>query len=392
MTRTMLKQIGIIAATGLVASAVTAGVVIGIGSGGGGDRQATSPTANSAQSTSDSTGKASLNSACLSAADIYERTRPAVVEITSTAQASRFGPPAESAGSGIVIDQDGTILTNNHVVAGGGDLEVTFQDGTTAAAEVVGTDPGDDLAVIRADVSGQKLTVATLGDSDSVRPGDPALAIGNPFRLEGTVTEGIVSATGRTFSSGNGTRPIRNMIQTDAPVNPGNSGGPLLDCQGKVIGINTALDNPTGQDVNVGIAFAVSINTAKRFLPEMLAGETVSHPWLGIAGEDLTPALAKQLDLSAQSGAYVTVVSSDSPAERAGLQGAFASETEANGSSSLPSGGDVIVAADGQDVSGIDELASYLDSEKKAGDSTKLTVLRDGKTITLEATLAEWPG
>ena len=386
----MLKQIGIIAATALVAGSVTAGVVIGIGAGNGGSGGSPSPA--TVKSNADSTGQTSLNSGCLSAADIYERTRPAVVEITSTAQASQFGPPTQSAGSGIIIDEKGTILTNNHVVAGGGDLEVTFEDGTTAPARVVGTDPGDDLAVIRADVSGQKLTAATLGSSESVRPGDPVLAIGNPFRLEGTVTEGIVSSIGRTFSTGSGTRPIRNMIQTDAPVNPGNSGGPLLDCQGKVIGINTALDNPTGQDVNVGIAFAVSIDTAKRFLPQMLDGKTVSHPWLGIGGEDITPALAKKLELSGQSGVYVTVVSADSPAQLAGLKGAFRSEQEASGSSELPTGGDVIVAVDGHDVTGIDQLANYFDSEKKAGDSTKLTVLRDGKTTTLEATLAEWPG
>ena len=388
----MLKQIGIIALTGVIASAVTAAVVIAIGTDGGGSTKPQSPAANAAQPTSGSTSRASLDTGCLSAAEIYQRARPAVVEITSTGQAASFGPPTESSGSGIVIDENGTILTNNHVVADGGDLEVKFSDGTTDSAKVVGTDPGDDLAVIRADVSGQKLTVATLGDSDSVRPGDPALAIGNPFRLEGTVTEGIVSGTGRTFSPGGGTRPIRNMIQTDAPVNPGNSSGPLLDCQGKVIGVNTALDNPTGQNVNVGIAFAVPINTGKRFMPDLLAGKTVSHPWLGIAAEDLTPAVAKKLNLSVQSGVYVTLVSPNSPAERARLQGAFRSEGEASGSSSLPSGGDVIVAVDGHDVPSIGELASYLDSHKKAGDSVELAVLRNGQRIKVQAKLVEWPG
>ena len=154
--------------------------------------------------------------------------------------------------------------------------------------------------------------------------GDAVFAIGNPFGLEATFTEGIVSALGRTYSSGTGTRPLRNMIQTDAAVNPGNSGGPLANCYGEVVGINTLLENPTGQGVNVGIAFAVSINTAKGSLDELMAGTTVSHPWLGIAGRELTPALAKDLGLSVTQGVYVVTVAKNSPADRAGLRPAFA--------------------------------------------------------------------
>lgn len=316
-----------------------------------------------------------------------------MVEITSTQQGrSPFAPSGQASGSGIVIDNQGTILTNNHVVADATNLEVKFSDNSTASAQVLGTDPGNDLAVIRADVSGQKLTAATLGDSDAIHVGDPVLAIGAPFELEGTLTQGIVSAIGRTFSSGQGTRPIRNMIQTDAAVNPGNSGGPLIDCQGQVIGLNSALENPTGQDVNVGIAFAVPINSAKRFLPDMEAGKTVSHPWLGIAGEDVTPALAKDLNLSVQAGAYVTLVSSGGPAENAGLHGAFSSESQAQQSGGQPQGGgDVIVAVDGHNVTGIDDLATYLDTQKKVGDTVALKVNRGGQESTLNATLAEWP-
>ena len=277
------------------------------------------------------------------------------------------------------------------MVAGASQLEVKFSDGSTTSAKVLGTDPGDDLAVIRADLSsGQQVTVASLGNSDSVQPGDPVLAIGNPLGYEGTITEGIVSATGRTFASGQGTRPIRNMIQTDASVNPGNSGGPLLDCQGKVIGINSALENPTGQNFNIGIAFAVPINTANRFLPDMKDGKAISHPWLGIAGEDLTSTVASQVNVSAKSGVYVTLVSSGSPAEHAGLRGAFQSADEAAASSSLRSGGDVILKVDGKDVSSVDQVASYLD-QKKVGDSVTLTILRDGQQTTVNATLAEWP-
>jgi S1-C subfamily serine protease len=388
----MFKRVMIIVLASLIASLVTAAVVLQFSSDGGSEKQST--PASAIASSAASSGSAALSSACLSAADIYQELRPAVVEITSTQQGrSPFEPSGTASGSGIVVDDQGTILTNNHVVADATNLEVTFSDGTTASAQVVGTDPGSDLAVIRADVSGEKLTPAPLGDSDAIRVGDPVLAIGQPFELEGTLTQGIVSATGRTYSEGQSTRPIRNMIQTDAAVNPGNSGGPLIDCQGEVIGINTALDNPTGQDVNVGIAFAVPINTAKRSLSDMEAGKTVSHPWLGIAGEDVTPALASDLDLSVESGAYVTLVSAGSPAQEAGLQGAFRSESEAQRSGSQPqAGGDVIVAVDGHDITGVDDLASYLDTQKKVGDTVTLKVNRGGQEMTLEATLAEWPG
>jgi S1-C subfamily serine protease len=390
----MRRLIGIILAVSLVVSAVTAVLAVQLSSGGGGAQQPASTSVSAPPPSAASSNSAAINSACLSAADIYQQLQPAVVEITSTQQGgSPFAPSGQATGSGIVIDQQGTILTNNHVVADATNLDVTFSDNTTASATIVGTDPGNDLAVIRADLSGQKLTAATLGDSDAMRVGDPVLAIGTPFELDGTLTQGIVSATGRTFSEGQGTRPIRNMIQTDAAVNPGNSGGPLIDCHGEVIGINTALENPTGQDVNVGIAFAVPINAAKRFLPDMEAGQTVSHPWLGIAGEDVTPALARDLNLSVQSGVYVTLVSAGGPAQDAGLQGAFSSEREAQQSGSQPqAGGDVIVAVDGHDMTGIDQLATYLDSQKKVGDTVTLKVVRGGQELTLDATLAQWPG
>lgn len=340
----------------------------------------------------DSSDQASLSSACLSAAEVYEQLRPAVVEITSTVSArSPFGQPSEGSGSGIIIDEQGFILTNYHVIADAANLEVRFADGTTVSAQVVGRDPGNELAIIRVDVLDKELVPAPLGDSDAVQVGDLVLAIGNPFNLEGTLTQGIVSALGRTYAPEDGTRPIRNMIQTDAAVNPGNSGGPLLDCQGEVIGINTLLENPTGDRVNVGVAFAVPINTARQFLPDMLAGETVSHPWLGIAGQEVTPALAQDLDLPTDTGVYVTLVAAASPAERAGLHGAFVSEAQATRSSSLLSGGDVIVAVDGQTVSSVEDLAGHLDAQKRPGDTVELQILRDGQELSLEAILAEWP-
>jgi len=383
-----------ILAVAVVSALVGAGVAIAavqIWPDDGGEAQPAAAVSAPASDGSPS-GQASLSSACLPAEDVYDQVRPAVVEITSTVSArSPFGPSAEGSGSGIIIDEQGLILTNYHVIANADNLEVGFADGTTVSAEVVGRDPGNDLAVIRANVSDQELTAAPLGDSDAVQVGDPVLAIGNPFQLEGTLTEGIVSALGRSYASEDGTRPIRNMIQTDAAVNPGNSGGPLLNCQGEVIGINTLLENPTGDRVNVGVAFAVPINTAERFLPDMIAGETVSHPWLGIAGQEVTPALAQDLNLLADAGVYVTLVAAGGPAERAGLQPAFSSEAEAARSSSLPSGGDVIVAADGQTVTSVDDLAGYLDTKKSPGDTVELQVLRGGRDLSVEVTLAEWP-
>jgi S1-C subfamily serine protease len=217
------------------------------------------------------------------------------------------------------------------------------------------------------------------------------LAIGNPFNLEATLTQGIVSAIDRTYTPGSGTRPIREMIQTDAAVNPGNSGGPLINCRGEVVGVNSLLENPSGDSVNVGVAFAVAVNTAKRSLPDMLTGETVSHPWLGIAGMDVTPALAEELGLDTDAGVYITLVSQGSPADELGLQGAFSSQDQAASSADVVPGGDVIKEVDGQPVSSLEELASYLDREKRPGDSVGLSILRDGESLALTATLADWP-
>jgi putative serine protease PepD len=350
---------------------------------------AASTTSAPAVASNGSNGQASLNSGCLAANDIFQRVRPSVVEITSTTN-SRLGQ-SQGEGSGVIIDETGFILTNYHVVSGADTLEVTLADGSTAAATLVGRDPGSDLAVIRIDPPAGGLTAASLGDADQLRVGDPVFALGNPFHLEATFTEGIVSALGRTYSPGSGTRPLRNMIQTDAAVNPGNSGGPLINCYGEVIGINTLLENPTGQSVNVGIAFAVSVNTAKLYLADMKNGDTISHPWLGIAGREITPALAKDLDLSVTKGVYVITVASGSPAQRAGLHPALRSENQALNDNSLPTGGDVIVAVDGTAVTDVDQLASYLDSQKRVGDTVALDVLRDGQDTTVTATLAEWP-
>ena len=390
----MFKIAAVALASALIGVAVATVVFQPWSDGGDAGNSAESPasTASTSDTADRSSGEASLSAGCLSTADIYERLRPALVQIrTTTGGQNPLAPESGGSGSGIVIDSDGSILTNNHVIAGADSLEVRFADGSTASATVVGRDPGNDLALIRADLEGQGLTVAPLGDSAAVRVGDPILALGNPFNLEGTLTQGIVSALDRTYSPGGNTRPIRAMIQIDAAVNPGNSGGPLINCHAEVIGVNTLLENPTGDNVNVGVAFAVPINAAKQSLPDMRAGRTVSHSWLGIAGQEITPALADDLGLSVEAGVYVTLVASGSPAQEAGLRGAFDSENEANSSSSLARGGDVIVAVDGRSVGSVEELAAYLDGEKKPGDTVRLKVVRDGDELALEAALAEWP-
>lgn len=384
-----------LAAIAVLAAAVTAGVFIGTArddSDGGAAAARSAAATATPVSIRDGSSGASNGSDCLSAAEIYQRLRPSVVEVlVQSSGGSPFGLPQQGEGSGIVIDKDGSILTNNHVVAGAGSLEVQFADGTSAPADLVGRDPGNDLAVIRVEADGRELTAAPLGQSSALRVGDAVLAIGNPFNLEGTLTQGIVSGLGRTFSPGGNTRPIRNMIQTDAPVNPGNSGGPLINCRGEVVGVNTLLENPTGDNVNVGIAFAVAIDTAKRSLPEMLSGATVRHPWLGIAGMELTPGLARELGLSTDTGVYVTLVASGSPAEAAGLRGAFASEQQVAQSDTPAPGGDVIIEADDRPVATVEELAAYLDESKNPGDAVELRIEREGRELSLQATLAEWP-
>jgi len=349
--------------------------------------------ANSPTSSSNSSNAALVSGDCMTAADIYEQVRPSVVEIdVSGSQSGPFGAqPFSGTGTGIVLDEEGHILTNNHVVGSADQIAVKFDDGSTIEATLAGADAANDLAVIKVDPALHDLTPATLGDSSELRVGDPVLAIGNPFSLEGTLTNGIVSALDRAFAEGNGTRPIRGMIQTDAAINPGNSGGPLINCQGEVIGVNTLLDNPTGDSVNVGVAFAVAINTAKAELDQLKASQTVQHSYLGVSGEAVNPTLANDLGLTVDKGVYILFVAAGGPADNAGLRGAFATQQQIDAAQDPAPGGDVIVSVDGQDVSTIEELATYLDQNHKPGDQVELGVVRDGQSLTLTATLGNWP-
>lgn len=291
-----------------------------------------------------------------------------------------------SLGSGVIVDSKGYIVTNAHVVERADRIKVRLQDdppGTLHDAKVVGTDRETDLAVIKIEVK-RALPAATLGNSDSMRVGDWVLAIGSPFGLEQTVTVGVISSLGRTMT-GEGRRPIRNLIQTDAAINPGNSGGPLLNSKGQVIGINSAIESPTGG--SVGIGFAIPINTALRFLPEMLAGKTVSHPRLGIVGVNIRQDLVQQYSLPTDKGVWVIEATPGGPAAKAGVRGGdrVGLGSRAQGTP----GGDIIIAVDKVKVSTVEEIVAYLDS-KKVGDTVTLTILRDGETLTIQVVLGEW--
>ncbi len=321
--------------------------------------------------------------------NLYKTNSPAVVEINVTGQSSnRFRSSffATSQGSGFLVDTAGHILTNYHVVQSATSVQVTLSDGRTLDARITGTSPADDLALLTVDPNDvSRITPLALGDSSQLQPGQMAVALGSPFGLQNSVTVGVVSGVNRTQSSGVG-RPITGMVQTDASINPGNSGGPLLDSQGEVIGINTAIEtSPTGGATGVG--FAIPINTAKNVMAQLLSNNStvLKRPWLGIRGMALAPDVAAQLSISPTSGVYIISVTSGSPAEAAGLVAA------GTGSDGMPgTGGDVIMAADGHRVSSVDDIAGYFNS-LQPGNEVDLTVLRDGQTVHVSVTLGEWP-
>ncbi len=307
-----------------------------------------------------------------------------------TPQVPQYG---EGAGSGFVWDQQGHIVTNNHVVDGAEKIEVTFSDGTTVPAKLVGADPDSDLAVIKVDVSSDQLKPVQMGDSSQVRVGQLALAIGNPFGLEGTMTVGIVSAIGRTMPAdvrgSNGLRfSIPDVIQTDAPINPGNSGGVLLNDQGQVVGVTFAIESTAGS--NAGIGFVIPSAIVERVIPQLIDSGSYEHPYLGISGTELKPELADAMKLDAtQRGVLVIDVPAGGPAEKAGLRGS--DRTIQIDGQDAKVGGDVITAIDGQTVQGMDDLISYLGSHTTVGQKVTLTVLRDGKTSDIQVTLAARP-
>ena len=320
---------------------------------------------------------------------VYQRVSPAVVYITSKViQYSFFwGPiPQEGTGSGFLIDREGHIVTNNHVVAGAEEVEVTLGDGGVLPARVVGTDPYNDLAVLKIDAEAARLIPVELGTSANLRVGQRAIAIGNPFGLDRTLTVGVISSLGRIIER-QGELPLGEAIQTDAAINPGNSGGPLLNSQGQVIGVNTAIKSPTGG--SVGIGFAVPVDAVKRVVPELIEKGYYAHPWLGFEAYAIVPTLARGLDLPVQKGLLIARMYRNGPAHKAGLHGA--SKEVRIGNYIVGAGGDIITAVNGTAVESMEDLTIYLETKTRIGDELTLTIWREGKERQTEITVSERP-
>ncbi len=300
---------------------------------------------------------------------------------------------SQALGSGFVWNTDGYIVTNNHVIGGANQIEVKFADGTTVPAKLVGADPDSDLAVIKVDNPGFTLTPITVSDSTQVKVGQVAVAIGNPYGLENSMTVGIVSALGRSLpaneSSTSGvTYTIPDIIQTDAPINPGNSGGPLVNDQGALIGVNSAIESQSGS--NAGIGFAIPSAIVQRVIPELIKSGKYEHPYLGLSGITLTPDIATAMNLNAiQRGALVEDIIPGGPADKAGLQGS--SRQVSITGQDLRVGGDVITAIDGTAVKSIDDVIAYLSDHTDVGQKVTLTILRSGREQTMDVTLEARP-
>jgi 2-alkenal reductase len=313
----------------------------------------------------------------------YSQLNPGVVNIQVFV--NRGTEHGAGAGSGFVLDQDGYIVTNNHVVDGATLVIVVFFNGLEAHAEIVGTDDDSDLAVLQVDALPEGVHPLPLADSDQVQVGDWAIAIGNPFGLGSSMTLGIVSAVGRSIRSGVAQFSIPQAIQTDAAINPGNSGGPLLNLDGNVIGVNAQILT-AGTNANSGVGFAIASNVVRHIVPTLIATGTYQWPWLGVEGTDLNLPIMEANDLDTQQGAYIVGVVEGGPAERAGLRGSTGTATVAG--IEVPTGGDVVVEADGQPVASFNDLLIEV-AYKTPGDEINLTVLRDGQreqvVVTLEA-------
>jgi S1-C subfamily serine protease len=332
----------------------------------------------------------------LTAGDIYKRDAPGVVFVRSqivqrTQSPFDFGLPqeqqGEATGSGFVVDKDGTILTNAHVVNGATKVTVQFEDKQSVDAKVLGKDESTDLALLRVDPEGLKLTPLTLGSSRGVQVGDPAIAIGNPFGLERTLTTGVISAVKRTIQAPNNFQ-IDDALQTDAPINPGNSGGPLIDATGKVIGVNSQIATGSSTSTgNVGIGFAVPIDTAKQIIPQLKQSGRVDRGYLGIQTVTVDKTL-KDLNLPVARGALVQQVTPGGPADKAGIRaGDIPAQLDNH---PIQIGGDIITKVGGTDIRTSNDLQAAV-VERKPGDKVKLTLVRANKVKTVEVTLAERP-
>jgi S1-C subfamily serine protease len=339
----------------------------------------------------------SASSTAIDAAEIYRRSAPGVVQITTTSRGAPStdffgnaipGQTQRALGSGFVIDKEGHVVTNYHVIDGASKIEVSFSNQETVSAKLVGSDPSTDLALLEVDVDAKGLTPLSLANSDAVEVGDPVVAIGNPFGLERTVTAGIVSALQRELRAPND-YTIDHVIQTDAPINSGNSGGPLMDAQGQVIGVNSQIETANGGNGNVGIGFAVPSNTVKTVVAQLLADGRVDRAFLGVTLQDIQPDVARVLRLPTAKGVLVGAVKPGSPAAKAGLEGGDTQVVVAGESYDL--GGDVIVSIDGKDVSTVDGLREAITAHRP-GDKVELGIVHaDGKRATVTVELGRVP-
>ncbi len=330
--------------------------------------------------------------------DIYKRDGKGIAFVEAKQEARQaepspfnpFGEPeggGTATGSGFVIDNEGHVLTNNHVVEGAGEINVKLGGGDrTYSAKVVGADPASDVALLEVDAPSDQLHPLALGDSSKVQVGDPVVAIGNPFGLDSTVTSGIVSALQRQIEAPNGFS-ISHVIQTDAAINPGNSGGPLIDAEGRVIGINSQIETG-GSSGNVGIGFAIPINTASEVAQQIEKNGKVEHAYLGIKGGSVTEGLASALNLPVDEGVLVAEAVKGGPAAEAGIKGGTTEATIEGAGVTL--GGDIITKLDDTKVSDMEALISYVDG-KKPGDEIEVTLLRGGNEKTVKVKLGNRP-
>lgn len=329
-------------------------------------------------------GEMTLHTPELSLIGIFEKSEEGVVRVN----VQRMDPvdAGSGVGSGFVFDKKGHIITNQHVVDDAKKIIITFLDGRSYNAEVVGADKYTDIAVIKVNADLTLLKPISLGDSSNLKVGEQIAAIGNPFGLSGSMTSGIVSQLGRLLPSGEG-YSIPDIIQTDAAINPGNSGGPLLNMKGEIVGINTAIQSATGEFTGVG--FAVPSQTIAKIVPTLIEDGKYKHPWIGISGRDIDPDTANVLELKDAVGFLIVSVVEDSPASKAGLIGSDKT-IEAEGVT-YPVGGDIILSVDGMEVRKIDDILIHLQRSKSVGDEMILEILRDGRTTNITVLLQERP-
>ena len=325
---------------------------------------------------------------------VFETAGPGVVNITSRSISYDFflrAMPQEGSGSGFVYDDRGHIVTNFHVIEGSSDLHVTFFDETRVPAEVVGFDPSNDLAVLKVDVTPDLLRAIPLGDSERLKVGRFLVAIGNPFGLQQTLTTGVVSSLGRVIQGPDG-RFIGEIIQTDAAINPGNSGGPLLDLDGKLVGVNSAIISPSR--ASAGVGFAIPVGTVKRVVPELIARGRYPHPWLGVEPWNVSANLAARLNRAGVrtpggGGVMVVDVVARGPAAIAGIRGP--SEVGLLGNLRVPIGADYILAIEGDPIATDQDLTVLLETKHRVGNRVRVTVWREGQVLDIELALGERP-